>query len=81
MTSTTIDDIQTITIDGETFEITPLDHGGYLITYGDDLVLAATDGVWIPAELVDMDTAEGEAEIRWADRDAAIARIRQTLHM
>lgn len=75
-----VTDIRTakqIVIDGETFELYPMDHGGWVATYK-DLVLAATDGQWIPADSVNWATDEGEDEVRWPTRKAAVARIRET---
>lgn len=69
-----------ITIDGEKFEVAPMDHGGWSVTYK-DLVLAATDGAWISADTVDFNTDKGEDEIRWTSRKAAIARVRETCRM
>lgn len=61
---------------GQTFQITPMDHGGYVVTY-DDLVLTATDMVWLGGNLIDWDSDQGEDEVRWMDVKAAKKRIRE----
>ncbi|MFF0860870.1 hypothetical protein ACFYUV_03855 [Nonomuraea sp. NPDC003560] len=80
MTATATRTATRITIDGETFEITPMDHGGWVATYG-DLVLTATDKVWVAGSVIDWDTDKGEDEVRWTNRKAAIKRIRETCQM
>lgn len=80
MTATKTRTATQITIDGETFEITPMDHGGYAVTYG-DLVLTATDKVWVAGSVIDWNTDKGEDEVRWSSKKAAIARVRETCQM
>lgn len=81
MTATlTADKVKTFKDAGETFHLTPMDHGGYVITYvsGDvELFLTSTDKVWVGAGEIAWGSDAGEDAVRWHDLKAAKARIRE----